>query len=350
MSKRPTTPKVSQLSKPPKKSKTSEEKSASPTAVATPPTKAELCIELPSTWSQEDAIFGRNNIVSLEPSAEQYREVEHLFRKDIPAEFAKILCIRESRNMHLYFTHVSKLAEQKNRSNGVDDKLLHKKLWHGTNVANAESICRENMDKGRVQTNVGSLYGRGIYFTWSARLAASDAYSKPSVQDLTVKDHNGEDIVLPSKTKCLLLCRVIVGNSLPISNNNQALIAPPDGYDTTCNEVVLDRNTGTVLIPKECIYSVYDTSRIYPQYIVYFEPLKSLGSFFKVQAAPSTCTIPQASKQPAPSQGILYGPLAPPPPPQQSPPPMPSRLQVPFIFILVCRLNFYIWIRVGSRP
>ena len=263
--------------------------------------KINLTIELPDGWTPEDTQFGTMRFDFLSPTSKSYREVEALFRNGIPVDTADILGISGVKNMTLYLSWMTRVAADRSRTQ-VPPRI--QKLWHGTQVSNAANICTNNLDKGRITSNVGSIYGKGVYLTWSVRYASSDNYSKPAEHESTFHDSNGNSISLPMGTKCLILCKVIVGKTLPVSNNNHMLVAPPEGFDSTCNEALIDPNTGNTVLPEECVYSIFDTSRIYPENVIYFLPKREMEKVFKPLACNKIANSSCAASGQAPAASV----------------------------------------------
>jgi hypothetical protein len=244
---------------------------------------AHLSIQLPQGWTQEDAQLGNHYIEILKQSDSCYNSVEQEFYSKIPSTHAKLIGIRRNKHMGLYLNFCSKASEMRQQAlkNGQTD-LNIQRLWHGTKILNAEDIAKKNFDKGLAQTSNGTLYGKGVYLSSMSLYAARDVYAKPSEEKYKIEDGEGNKLILPIGTKCIIQCDVIVGKALPIANNNRDLVSPPDGFDCTCNEEILDNTTKKVRLPAKCVYCIFDTNKIYPCHIFYFLPIQDYSNVFKV--------------------------------------------------------------------
>eukprot|EP00928_Gymnodinium_smaydae_P054419 TRINITY_DN38194_c0_g1_i1.p1 TRINITY_DN38194_c0_g1~~TRINITY_DN38194_c0_g1_i1.p1 ORF type:complete len:548 (+),score=132.94 TRINITY_DN38194_c0_g1_i1:145-1788(+) len=124
-------------------------------------------------------------------------------------------------------------------------------LFHGTSALGAEGITSEDFKLDLAGSNVGTLYGRGLYFAECC--TKSDEYA------------GKEDVEL----RYLLLCRVILGNI----NLNDDVAPDADELVRSCtrgefHSVLGDRAKarGTY---KELI--VYDNDQVYPAYILEYQ-------------------------------------------------------------------------------
>ena len=244
---------------------------------------AHLSIQLPEGWTQEDAQLGNQYIEILKQTDIGFDTLEKEFYSIIPSTHAKLICIRRNKNMGLYLNYCGKVSEMKQQAlkNGETD-LNIQRLWHGTKILNAEEIAKKNLDKGLAQSSNGTLYGKGVYLSSMPLYAAHDVYSKPSEEKYKLEDGEGNKIILPIGTKCLIQCDAIIGKALPIANNNRDLVSPPDGFDCTCNEEILDNLTKRVRLPAKSVYCIFDTNKIYPCHFFYFLPTQDYANVFKV--------------------------------------------------------------------
>merc|ERR1712151_1224327 len=78
----------------------------------------------------------------------------------------------------------------------LNDDIIERWLFHGTNPLSLEGIAKHNFDMGRAGSGAGELYGKGIY--------CAECSSK--ADEYTQEDKNG--------VRGLLLCRAMLGKIL----------------------------------------------------------------------------------------------------------------------------------------
>ncbi|KAM9327779.1 protein mono-ADP-ribosyltransferase PARP11 [Pholidichthys leucotaenia] len=130
------------------------------------------------------------------------------------------------------------------------ERIAERRLFHGTDTKNIGTICKYNFDLGLAGQH-GHLYGKGIYFSRYASLAArySDGAHLVPV--------NGRD-----DTKIIFLARVMVGKS----NAGQPHFTKSD-HDSAENV----HNSCVDNIVNPTIFVIFDPNQIYPEYLIRYK-------------------------------------------------------------------------------
>ncbi|KAM4712450.1 protein mono-ADP-ribosyltransferase PARP11-like [Anableps anableps] len=154
-----------------------------------------------------------------------------------------IISISRIQNLDLWEIYCRK-KKQLMKIKGVKE-IPERRLFHGTDSKNVDSICKYNFDL-RIPKKNGRTFGNGIYFAIHASYA--DRYSTNS----TVLPHDGN-------TKRIFLARVMVGE---FKLGQHDLLKPDDknSYDSCVDDVNH---------PK--IFIIFDPNQIYPEYLVEYQ-------------------------------------------------------------------------------
>ncbi|XP_061570697.1 protein mono-ADP-ribosyltransferase PARP11-like [Cololabis saira] len=182
-------------------------------------------------------------------TVEDYVKVEGLLNRSI-----HLIC--RIQNLDLWEIYCRK-KKQLMRIHGVK-KFQERRLFHGTEVTNVDSICKYNFDL-RLAGQHGHVYGKGIYFAKHASFA--DRYSSISTDPLPLHGL-GTDGRSSEYRNTQILARVIVGKS----NEGHSNFTKPDhkSLDNSHDSCVDDVND-----PK--IYVIFDPNQIYPEYVIQYE-------------------------------------------------------------------------------
>lgn len=133
----------------------------------------------------------------------------------------------------------------------LDDGLNEVYLWHGTNVRTALSIAQDDFRLEFAGTNVGTMYGQGIYFAESCTKADEYATDEPGGY------YHG--------VYAMLLCRVCLGKfqytEERYESARDAVMAGK--FDSTLGDRA--KSVGTF---REFV--VYTPDAIYPEYVVLY--------------------------------------------------------------------------------
>ncbi|XP_073477592.1 uncharacterized protein [Aquarana catesbeiana] len=133
--------------------------------------------------------------------------------------------------------------KKKNMGINVDER----QLFHGTDGANVEAICRDNFDWRVCGTN-GTLYGQGSYFARDA--SYSHNYSVPT----------------SAGTRTMFVAHVLVGDFVV---GDSKMRRPPQKYNKTES---YDSCVDTTHAPS--IFVVFEKFQVYPEYILEYEEEK----------------------------------------------------------------------------
>uniref|UniRef100_A0A3Q1GDD0 Poly [ADP-ribose] polymerase n=1 Tax=Acanthochromis polyacanthus TaxID=80966 RepID=A0A3Q1GDD0_9TELE len=164
-----------------------------------------------------------------------------------------ILSIFRIQNMDLWELFCRK-KQQLMRIHGVKD-IQEKRLFHGTNITNVDTICKYNFDL-RLAGQHGSVFGKGIYFAIHASYA--DKYSQSSTDPLPVDGWNAHN----RRTKIMFLARVIVGTSTVGGEDFRKPDheSPENTHDSCVND-----------INNPSIFVIFDPNQIYPEYLIHYK-------------------------------------------------------------------------------
>lgn len=143
----------------------------------------------------------------------------------------------------------------------LDQRINEFLLFHGTQPSAANNICKEGFLISKSGANTGMLYGPGIY------LAESSSKGDEYAEDDADGPYQG--------LYAMLICRAVCGNLLV--NEQQA----PNGQALREACTSIDRQYHSVLGDREKIrgtyreFVVYDSSQVYPEYIVIYRRTKA---------------------------------------------------------------------------
>ncbi|GLD48413.1 poly [ADP-ribose] [Lates japonicus] len=113
-----------------------------------------------------------------------------------------IVSIRRIQNLDLWEMYCRK-KKQLMRIQGVKE-IQERRLFHGTDSKNVDSICKYNFDV-RLAGQHGHSYGKGVYFAKHASYA--DKYSKSSIDPFSL--YGGLTGSVLRDTKIIFLARVM---------------------------------------------------------------------------------------------------------------------------------------------
>uniref|UniRef100_A0A8C2Z667 Poly [ADP-ribose] polymerase n=2 Tax=Cyclopterus lumpus TaxID=8103 RepID=A0A8C2Z667_CYCLU len=165
-----------------------------------------------------------------------------------------IVSISRIQNMDLWDMYCLK-KKQLMRNQGVK-MIQEKRLFHGTEIRNVESICKNNFD---LRLAGEGLYGRGIYFAKDAPDA--DIYSTSSTDPLPL--HGGGTRGLQGQnTKVMFLARVMIGKS---SVGRRYLQKPDGGSSENSHDICVND------ITDPSIFVIFDPNQIYPEYLIQYK-------------------------------------------------------------------------------
>ncbi|XP_041832933.1 protein mono-ADP-ribosyltransferase PARP11 [Melanotaenia boesemani] len=134
-------------------------------------------------------------------------------------------------------------------------EIQERRLFHGTDIKNVDSICKYNFDL-RLAGQNGNVFGKGIYFATHASYA--DKYSTSSSRPLPL---HGQDGGHRDYTKIMFLARVMVGNSIVGERHFQK---PDHGSLENSHDSCVDD------ISPPRMFVIFDPNQIYPEYLVQY--------------------------------------------------------------------------------
>uniref|UniRef100_A0A3B5BM49 Poly [ADP-ribose] polymerase n=1 Tax=Stegastes partitus TaxID=144197 RepID=A0A3B5BM49_9TELE len=166
-----------------------------------------------------------------------------------------ILTIYRIQNLDLWEMYCRK-KKQLMRIQGVKD-IKERRLFHGTEKKNVDSICKYNFDL-RLAGQNGSSYGKGIYFAKYATFA--NKYSKRSTDPFPVDGRKTQRTQLGS-TKIMFLARVMIGKS---TAGHSDFLKPDHGSPENIHDsCVNDINNPNIFV-------IFDPNQVYPDSSSYY--------------------------------------------------------------------------------
>ncbi|XP_047431950.1 protein mono-ADP-ribosyltransferase PARP11 [Mugil cephalus] len=191
-------------------------------------------------------------LIPLSESTPEYQTVANYVKTDglLDKPIASIIRIQ---NLDLWEIYCRKKA-QLSRIKGVTD-IPERRLFHGTDVKNVDSICKYNFDL-RLAGKHGNVYGKGIYFARHASYA--DKYSRT---DPLLISGGGLQGINFGTTRVVFLARVIIGK--PIIGQRH-FKKPDDKSLENSHDSCVDDDQD----PK--IFVIFDPNQIYPEYLIQY--------------------------------------------------------------------------------
>ncbi|XP_066956673.1 protein mono-ADP-ribosyltransferase PARP12-like isoform X3 [Macrobrachium rosenbergii] len=194
--------------------------------------------EFPSTWDPMQP-SERMKLVSLASSSAEFQSVINLLAGQLSTSL--VTKIERIQNPFLWRALQNKILEM-TTIYGDEAKVGVRQLFHGTGYSVVPSICSENFDWRLHGTNTGQKYGRGTYFSTSAKYS----YCYCSA------DSNGD--------KHMFVARVAVG---AIAAGNATMVRPPinPATNTPFDSTVDSVQNYTIAVK-------YDKQEYYPEYLL----------------------------------------------------------------------------------
>ncbi|XP_028286571.1 protein mono-ADP-ribosyltransferase PARP11-like [Parambassis ranga] len=191
-------------------------------------------------------------LILLSALTPEFSTVADYVRKDGLLD-KPILTICRIQNLDLWDIYCRK-KKQLMRIQGVGE-IQERRLFHGTEATNVDSICKFNFDLGLAGQH-GHVYGKGIYFARHASVA--DKYAGSST-DLLQAFSGMIPHVGPSKI--LFLARVMVGKS---KVGRSYFTKPNHGSAGNSHDSCVDDAN------HPNIFVIFDPNQIYPEYLIQY--------------------------------------------------------------------------------
>jgi len=194
-------------------------------------------VPLPEHWvpNQPDQ---NCDLVQITAGSEEWLRVTSFLHKTMP--HAAIIQLHRIQNISLWKFYTG-------QKNNMELLLGHapsqKVVWHGTKDIDPAKIYKDKQDGFMMQkSSQNNMWGKGIYFAKNASYSDNYAYKC-------------------SRTKQLLLVKLLVGDSVKLQNDSSLLHPPqkPDGSELRFDTVVGETKGSKV-------YVVYENKRAYPDY------------------------------------------------------------------------------------
>ncbi|XP_041111297.1 protein mono-ADP-ribosyltransferase PARP12 [Polyodon spathula] len=253
---------------------------------------------VPTYWDKSQLPETGYKSIEVLESTEEHNKVKNLFKKTMFGFTIKKIERIQNKSLWEIFQWQAEQMKKHNRGRNVNEKLL----FHGTDSAYVDAICKQNFD-WRICGTHGTAYGKGSYFARDAK------YSH---------NYTGS-----SSSRTMFVTRVLVGESI---KGNSAYLRPPskDGGDTNFYDSCVD----DPLNPS--IYVVFEKQQVYPEYVIQYQevsPVQAATPSYVMQPTPAPqpqpvytyVNTPRVSVPPATtsftSKPTTYRYLQPPPPP-----------------------------------
>ncbi|XP_042366862.1 protein mono-ADP-ribosyltransferase PARP11 [Plectropomus leopardus] len=205
----------------------------------------------PVFWEKVDPICPYQ-LIPLSEFTQEYQTVADYVKTDGLLD-KSIISISRIQNLDLWEIYCLK-KKQLMRIQGVKE-IQERRLFHGTNMENVDSICKYNFD---LRLAGQGVYGQGIYFAMHATYA--DRYSMHSMDPLLL--YGGETRSAPGEfTKIIFLARVMIGKS---TVGQMYFRKPDDGSSENIHHSCVDDMKN----PK--IFVIFDPNQIYPEYLIQY--------------------------------------------------------------------------------
>ncbi|XP_063357270.1 protein mono-ADP-ribosyltransferase PARP12 [Pelmatolapia mariae] len=210
---------------------------------------AQTSASIPKTWDNTQIPQTGYSRISLQPSSEEFKEVEALFYKTM--KDCDIVNIERIQNKALW--EAFQLQKNQMKSKKRDGKVMEKKLFHGTDSKFVDTICHHNFD-WRICGTHGTAYGKGSYFARDAK------YSHNYTGDTDVR--------------AMFISQVLVGDYTKGSSDYRRPPSKDGGginfYDSCVNDVI-----------DPSIYVVFEKQQIYPEYLIQYKTTNLLDVYIR---------------------------------------------------------------------
>ncbi|KAK6178600.1 hypothetical protein SNE40_013353 [Patella caerulea] len=195
---------------------------------------------IPNYWAKD--VTGNLNVITLEESSDEYKEVEKNFRATLGRESAKITQIERIQNLSLFQQYVSKKGQMKQ---DLPNTVVVEKevLWHGTDSAAVNNINKNGFSRSYCGKNAVA-YGEGVYF------AVNSSYSYDYAEENSDRFYQ------------MYQCRVLIGDYTRGKHGcRQPEINPKS--QLTFHSLVDDVENPTMHI-------IFHDTQAYPDYLISF--------------------------------------------------------------------------------
>ncbi|CAL9683183.1 unnamed protein product [Knipowitschia caucasica] len=197
---------------------------------------------IPDYWDKTQLPQTGFKRVSLQPSTEEYKEIQELFSQTMTS--CDILHLERIQNKALWEAYQLKKIHMKNNSR---KPVLEKKLFHGTDPKYVDTICATNFD-WRVCGVNGTAYGQGSYFARDA--SYSHRYTGTSHE------------------RHMFVSRVLVGEFTKGSTDFRRPPSKDAGDVNLFDSCVNDEENPSIFV-------VFEKHQIYPEYLLRYEQKSS---------------------------------------------------------------------------
>uniref|UniRef100_A0A4W6C2L5 Poly [ADP-ribose] polymerase n=1 Tax=Lates calcarifer TaxID=8187 RepID=A0A4W6C2L5_LATCA len=208
--------------------------------------------EAPIFWEKVDPT-SPYQLIPVSELTPEYNTVAGYVKKEGLLD-RSIVSIRRIQNLDLWEMYCRK-KKQLMRIQGVEE-IQERRLFHGTDSKNVDSICKYNFDV-RLAGQHGHSYGKGVYFAKHASYA--DKYSTSSTDPFSL--YGGLTGSVFRDTKIIFLARVMVGKSTLGKSHYKK---PDDGSSENSHNSCVDN------IKHPNMFVIFDPNQIYPEYLIQY--------------------------------------------------------------------------------
>ncbi|XP_018424918.1 PREDICTED: poly [ADP-ribose] polymerase 12-like [Nanorana parkeri] len=182
--------------------------------------------------------------VSVLENSGEFSNIVKMFNKTVSGHVVKKLW--RVQNPSLWQIYQWQKDQMKKKNSGIE--VDERQLFHGTDNANIDAICRDNFDWRICGTN-GTVYGQGSYFARDASYSHNYTSKNNSVVART-----------------MFVARVLVGDFVV---GDSSMRRPPLKRNGT---QIYDSCVDNIRDPS--IFVVFEKLQIYPEYILEYEEEK----------------------------------------------------------------------------
>jgi len=203
--------------------------------------------KLPENWTKMNDHF---ELVSLEHQSKDFNFVLSKFSKTLAAQnVKKIFRIQNAKFWKDYCQERENLKKLRQKL-GLSENITEDWLWHGSRGVHPKMIYEGMEECFDMQYANDGMWGRGLYFAVNANY--SDGYAFHTTVG----------------TKLMMLCRVMIGDSITL-NSDGSLRKPPPRTDIGDGSFTYESVKGHT--GNSEIYILYRMRRAYPEYLVEYK-------------------------------------------------------------------------------
>lgn len=132
-------------------------------------------VTYPSTWTPQDSHYTPVDVVRIDPSSQEHREVVTDFCKTRGGHNVKVKHVDRIQNPMLYQQYAAKRSGLEKQNTDIQNERT---LWHGTDAASLDNINGSGFNRSYCGRNVSAAtFGDGVYFAVSSSYSLNETFS-----------------------------------------------------------------------------------------------------------------------------------------------------------------------------